>query len=998
MSQVTGESMSHHRFIAILWLALLATPLFAQLQTASIVGTVLDPAGAVIPGAKITIENQDTAQTVQLTSDPGGNYIAPVLPFGVYRITAEAPGFKTRVSENITLRVSDRIRVDMKLETGVVTERVTVSAEAPLVESESTTLGGVVSTQQVSELPVNGRSLTQYLVLVPGVIFLGPQRSMNGASQGRLFESGLKYLVDGGDSGQIDSDLGDGGYQSGARISRASVDSIAEVRVVESAFSAEYGQSVGGVINFITKSGGNNLHGSLFEYFRNNALDARNYFNPSPAVQPAFRLNQFGGSLSGPIVKDRLFYFANYEAVRQRLGVLYNVLVPTASFRSTLSPAVRTAADLLPLPNGATSSDPRLGFFSKGVSNALTEDTGSVKLDYALTSRDRVAFRLNENHSETLQNFGVAVGNYRTVPALLWLTKLSYTKTISPTLLNEASFAVNRWNATNPSSDDPATRAMARVPTLGSGSAGVGGTTFDLLVNNTSFTWLDTLSWVKNKHQMKFGAQIIRNRDNKASLRQVTVTFNTLDQFAANSPFAISSGGNPRVGMRNTYYNLFFQDDIQLTRKLTVNAGLRYQYDTVPRESHDRIANFDPVTGKLDPVGTDIFQAPKNNYGPRIGLAYSPFDSKKTVIRAGYGIFHSSLIAAQAQSLPGNLPALNFSAVVVTGQGIPLTAFPTTDISQFAGVSAYWSMDKNWNTAATQSWNFNIQQGFGDSLVLQVGYIGNHATHLVPYRNLNAFNPQLGRRPYAGVSDIQQFWGCCDSNYNALQVNLKKRYARGLTLNINYSWSHSLDQGGLTFGAQAQNFNDYQSEYGNSDYDARHNFQFDYTYEIPAIPKIPRIIGSGWQINGLTVLRSGLPVTVTCGCDSNGNGIANERADIVPGVTQTPAGKDLPTRQFNIAAFAIPKPGTVGNSGRNILRGPAALNTDFSLFKNFQVRERGVIQLRGEAFNLLNTPEYSQPGANLSSPATFGRSLSTIATIGGFTSNRQIQLALRYNF
>ncbi len=977
---------------------LVSTIVFAQLETATIIGTVTDASGAVLPGASVVVENQETATSVKLTTDNNGNYIAPVLRIGTYRVSVSASGFKTSVNENILLRVSDRVRVDLSLQPGVVSEKITVSAEAPVVDTESTTLGGVVSTQQVAELPVNGRSLTQYLVLVPGVIFLGPQRSMNGASQGRLFESGLKYLVDGGDSGQVDSDLGDGGYQSGARISRASVDSIAEVRVVESAYSAEYGQSVGGVINFVTKSGGNDLHGSLFEYFRNDKLDARNYFNPAPGFKPPFRLNQFGGSLSGPIVKDRLFYFANFEAVRQRLGVLQNVLVPTAAFRASVNPTLRTVTDLLPLPNGAASADPRLASFTRGVSNSLTENTGSIKVDYLLTPSDRIAVRHNTNRSDTLTNFGVATGNFRTVPALLWLTKLSYTKTMTPTLLNEASFAVNRWNATDPSSDDPATRAIARVPSLGSGSAGVGGTQFDLLVNNTAFTFLDTLSWIKGRHQMKFGVQIIRNRENKASLRQVTVTFNTLDQFAANTPFAISAGGNPRVGMRNTYYNWFVQDDIQVNRKLTVNAGLRYQYDTVPRESHDRIANFDPLTGKLDPIGTDIFKAPRNNYGPRLGLAYTPFDSKQTVIRMGYGIFHSSLIAAQAQSLPANIPGVNLNAVVVSGQGVPITAFPTTDISQFAGVTAYWSMDKNWHTAATQSWNLNIQQGLGKSTVLQVGYIGNHATHLVPYRNINAFDPRLGRRPFVGLSDIQQFWGCCDSNYNALQVSLKRRFSRGLTFNVNYSWSHSLDQGGLTFGSQAQDFTNYQSEYGNSDYDARHNLQLDYTYEIPGIHGIPKFIGSGWQVNGITVLRSGLPVTVFCGCDSNGNGIANERANIVPGVSTAPTSKDLPKAQFNIAAFSIPAPGTVGNSARNILRGPAAINTDFSLFKNFRFRETKVVQFRAEAFNLFNTPEFSQPGATLTSPATFGRSFSTISTIGGFASNRQMQLALRLNF
>jgi hypothetical protein len=866
------------------------------------------------------------------------------------------------------------------------------------VDTASTTLGGVVNTQQVSELPLNGRSLTQLLVVVPGVVFLGPQRSMNGASQGRLFESGLKYLVDGGDSGQVDSDLGDGGYQSGARVSRASVDSIAEVRVVESSYSAEYGGSVGGVINFVTKSGANQIHGSLFEYFRNNVFDARNYFNVPPAVQPAFRLNQFGGSLSGPIIKDKFFYFVNYEGVRQRLGLIQNVFVPTDAFRATLSPALRSVVDQLPHANGAVSAtEPRLAQFVRGVSNQLTEDTGSFKLDYSATDKDRLSVRHNRNQSTTLQNFGVQTGGFRSVPAILQLTKLSYTKTISPTLLNEASFAVNRWNASDPGSDVAATRFFP-LTTIGGGSAGVGPTLFDLHVGNTSFTFLDTLSWVKGRHQLRFGGQIVRNRDNKASNLQGGVTFASLDLFAANKPSTVSTIGNPTVGMRNTYYHFFVQDDIQVSRNLTANVGVRYQFDSTPSESHGRIANFDPLTGKLDPVGTNIFEAPKLNIGPRVGLAYTPFASKKTVFRAGYGIFHSALIAAQAQSLPANVPGLNFNAAVSSATDPTLIGFPTPDLTKFQGATSFWSMDKNWHTAATQNWSFNIQQGFGDNTVLQVGYIGNHSTHLVPYRELNPVVPSLGHRVFTAFGPISQFWGCCGATYNALQTSFKRRYSKGFTLNVNYTWSHSIDQGGLTFGAQAQNFNDYASEKGNSDYDARHNFEFDYTYEIPGIPRVPKVVGSGWQVNGITVLRSGLPVTVTCGCDSNGNGVFNERADIVPGVSSTPSNYDLPTHQFGIAAFTAPKPGTVGNSGRNILRGPAAYNTDFSLFKNFKVSERQTLQFRAETFNLFNTPEFSQPGASLASPATFGRSLSTIATIGGFSSNRQMQFALRYGF
>ncbi|MBZ5607576.1 MAG: TonB-dependent receptor [Acidobacteriia bacterium] len=987
------------RIVLYLLAGMLASTIaFAQLETASIVGTIIDPSGAVIPKATVEVQNQGTAATVSLITDSNGNFVAPVLQIGAYRITVSAPGFKTHITENITLRVSDRARVDVTLEPGVVSEKVTVVGEASVVDTASTTLGGVVNTQQVSELPLNGRSLTQLLVVVPGVVFLGPQRSMNGASQGRLFESGLKYLVDGGDSGQVDSDLGDGGYQSGARISRASVDSIAEVRVVESSYSAEYGGSVGGVINFITKSGANQLHGSLFEYFRNNVLDARNYFNVRPAVQPAFRLNQFGGSLSGPIIKDKFFYFVNYEAVRQRLGLIQNVFVPTDAFRATLSPVMQGVVNQLPHANGpASPTEPRLAQFIRGVSNQLTEDTGSFKLDYAATDKDRLSIRHNRNQSTTLQNFGVQTGGFRSVPAILQLTKLSYTKTITPTLLNEASFAVNRWNAADPGSDVDAVRSYP-LTTIGGGSAGVGPTLFDLRVGNTSFTYLDTLSWVKGRHQLKIGGQVVRNRDNKASNLQGGVTYASLDLFAANKPSTVTTIGNPTVGMRNTYYHFFVQDDIQVSRNLTANVGVRYQYDSTPSESHGRIANFDPLKGALDPVGTNIFDAPALNFGPRVGLAYTPFRSKKTVFRTGYGIFHSALIAAQAQSLPANVPGLNFNAAVSSATDPTLVGFPFPDLTKFQGATSFWSMDKNWHTAATQNWSFNVQQGFGDNMVLEVGYIGNHSTHLVPYRELNPVVPALGHRIFTAFGPISQFWGCCGATYNALQTSFKRRYSHGLTFNVNYTWSHSIDQGGLTFGAQAQNFYDYGSEKGNSDYDARHNFQFDYTYEIPGIPRIPKVVGSGWQINGITVLRSGLPVTVTCGCDSNGNGIFNERADIVSSVSSTPGNYDLPTHQFNIAAFAAPKAGTVGNSGRNILRGPSAYNTDFSLFKNFKVREGQSLQFRAEAFNLFNTPEFSQPGASLASPATFGRSLSTIATIGGFSSNRQMQFALRYGF
>src|SRR6266853_1352289 len=317
--------------------------------------------------------------------------------------------------------------------------------------------------------------------------------------------------------------------------------------------------------------------------------------------------------------------------------------MPTAEFRASLPAALQPVVDMLPLPNGPISaSEPRTAVYARSASDLLDEDTGSIKIDYLISAKDRLSGRYNGNGSLTNVNFGVARGQIQSQPGFLQLSKLTYTRTISPRLLNEAGFAFNRAHIDPRAASEQEVLAFP-ITSLGSGSAGVGPATFDLQVANNSFTWLDTLSWVKGRHQVKFGAQIVRNQDNKALNFQRTVTYQTLDDFARNSPFSVGTLGQPRAGMRNTYNQFFVQDDIQATRKLSINAGLRYQYDTTPTESHGRVANFDFAAGKLQPVGTSLFNAPKANFGPRLGLAYAPFGNSRTVIRAGVGLFFANL-------------------------------------------------------------------------------------------------------------------------------------------------------------------------------------------------------------------------------------------------------------------------------------------------------------------------------------------------------------------
>src|SRR5262245_22484525 len=368
----------------------------AQQDNASILGVVSDSSGAVAPRASVEIRNNATGQVVKLLTDANGNFFAPVLPVGAYRVTVSAPGFKSEAHDNVTLRVADRLRLTVTLEPGAVQETVTVVGATPLVDTASSTLGGVVSSQQVANLPMNGRDVVELLALVPGVVLQGgaTQQSVNGASTFRQ-EGGMRFLLDGADASRVDFDILENTYSSSrGRVTRASPDSIEEFRVQASSYSAEYGQALGGVVNIITKSGSNQFHGSLFDYFRNEKLDSRAYFNAAPALTPPFRLNQFGGSLGGPIIHDKLFFFVNYEGVRQRLGKVLNTFALTEQFRSLLPAAVKPAVDMLPLPNGPVSpTEPRTAQYRRGVSDLLDEDSGAFKLDYNITSKDRLTGR-----------------------------------------------------------------------------------------------------------------------------------------------------------------------------------------------------------------------------------------------------------------------------------------------------------------------------------------------------------------------------------------------------------------------------------------------------------------------------------------------------------------------------------------------------------------------------------------------------------------------------
>ncbi len=977
-----GSSGFLLRVASLLLPSLMVMPAaFGQLEAGSILGVVQDSSGASIPNADVTVLDIQTGAVAHLKSDQGGNYVAPVLQLGQYRVTAAASGFKQTVVDHITLTATERKRVDVLLQPGGGQETVTVTSQAPLLQAASSEIGDVITSKEVMNLPLNGRDITETLGLLP---------STNGANT-NYFQSSIAFTVDGTDASQIDSGFSGAAYNSSQRLTRASVDAVEEVQVQTSNFSAQWGSSNGGIFNIVTKSGTNNFHGSAFEYLRNEAADARNYFDAPPLVKPEDRLNQFGGTLGGPIKRNKVFFFGNYEGIRQLSGVtFYNVLVPTAAFRATLPAALQPIAAQIPLPNaGISTAEPRLGFFNETVSNQLRENSGSVKVDFELTPNDKISARWNGNQSTTANYFGVATGQVRDVPGLLQTARVSYTKVINPDVYNEASFALNRVRYNDLSSNNPNIRQEPFIFTIGTGGTGTGPAQFDIHVGNASFSYLDTLSVVKGRNQLKFGVQFIRDQQNKLLNFQRDMTFLTLDQFAANNPFFIATLGYPSTGIRELYSNAFVQDDVQVTKRFTANLGLRYTYDTSPGEAHNRLENYDPATGTLDAQGTPVTKMPKLQFAPRIGFAFRATDDGKTIIRAAFGTFYNDLNVAQVQELVDNYAGQ--SRIVFDFQDPTLTGFPfPPNLANLFPPNVFGLPKDHWKNSHSYEWNLAVQRQLGKYASLEVAYVGNQNDNLSPLFDRNQPD-QNGVRPNPNFGTVNIYEPCCGANYHGIQVKYKQQTVKGLEWNVNYAYSRAMDYGGSTFGSSGfQNQNNLFAEYGPADYDQRNNFESDFVYEAPGIPKVPHWLGHGWQLNGIVSAQSGAPYTL--GTDvATPTGDGSERPNLVPGVDPHTHPLNPPLGpQLNIKAFSDPDPGTYGNVGRNSMYGPRSVAMDASVLRNFPIHDHATLQFRFEGFNIFNHPNFSTPDSDIDDP-NFGMSL-------GSGPSRQFQAAVRVDF
>ena len=1000
--------------VLIVVVCALAVGAFAQSNTGSIVGVVQDANGSAIPGATVTVTNVGTNDNKTVQANGEGYYEALSLPTGVYRIVAKQSGFEDATLSDVRLAVGDRLRMDLQMGVGAVSANVMVAAQTN-VETETSTLGDTITNARVANVPVNGRDFTGLLSTVPGSVQTTNQfqTSINGIPS--TF-GGSSVLVDGIDAGRVDLNgtsnvLG----RIESRINRVSMDSVQEVQVLEQNYSAQYGQAIGTVINPITKSGTNNFHGSGFEYFRNEALDANDFFNnESGFPRNKFRLNQFGGNVSGPIVKDKLFFFGNYEGVRQTRGSLFRGFTPTASFRTEFVPSLSAALATLPLPNTNNflnvDADPAFeyGEFRVLKNGKLREDTGSVKLDYQYNDRSQFSFRYNLNDSNTTTPYGVGTDQTADGTLRVQLLKLSHNYTLSSASVNEFAFGINR-NVTNPGAG-PSDLPIFNFLFADSAIAGPGPAQFNQFRTNTVYQFLDTFSTLKGNHSLKLGTDVRLNRRDAESVTQFTLFFFSGADFANAAALIGQSSGNPNLSYANENYSFFVQDDWKAHPRLTLNLGLRYDISSVSREAEGRLQNFILATKSFTPLGQKIYNVDKNNFGPRLGFAWDIFGSQKTVLRGGYGIFFDRDLPASFGS-----PQINtFPSVQIFFPSFPINPAEFNPVG-LEGRQVLM-INPDLPTTYAQHWSLNVQQDVGIG-VLQVGYVGNHVLDIltngvVTPRNINPNLDVFGTKPIPGVGNILDIGTYPQSNYNALQATFKRNLTKGLRINANYTWSHEIDNV-IGFFKDYQNFQDLNADRASGDADIRHNFTFDAGYDVPSLRQFfgdgtPRWIADGWQLNTLTQVRTGFPVNVTVNGGIFGGAL---RPNLIEGVPLRPANYDLPKNQFNPAAFALPAAGTFGNLGRNALRGPGFAQVDFSVSKDTRITETQSFQIRFEFFNLFNHANFADPSGGLvkdslvntlNPTALFGQSISTVGNqLGGLLGAggpRQIQISARYNF
>ncbi len=1033
---------------------------------AAIVGVITDRSGAVLPNAQVVLTNVDNGAERMTATNETGSYQLPGLPAARYHIQASFPDFKSSVSSVFPLRVGQERRVDLTLEPGPVTESVTVEASALATATENATASVVVDQESIATLPLNGRQLQNLALLVPGVA-AGWNWSTAANRYGKARENLEGAFVVNGARGRSNDFVLDGMpmnvRQYGVINFEPSNEAVQEFEVKTSLPTAEFGRTMGSTVNIVTRSGGNRFHGSVYEFFRNDKLDANDTFNNRAGLpRGKLRQNQFGGSIGGPLVQNKHFFFANAEFLRIIEGVETRVVsVPTPSERQGLvefvdqqgaarnldlsdriNPISRNLLGFYPEPN---ASGPNGLNRNSSLLIALNDYQVHGRTDHHLTSRDMVTVRLSWNLND--QNYlinrfgGPFIPGFNLLnPEETWNASVAHLHTVSPTLVNELRIGFNRYT-NDLGNGDPTLPSSVGLPNGNETANGIPFVTFlgGTLESLGGQPWLnreqneltamvsDSVSLLSGNHNIKFGGEIRRLHYNTrgAFNQRGTISFDgsrngmiprlpgneragALADFLLGLPFesTIVTGQFGR-GYRQWAYSGYFQDTWRATPRLTLNLGLRYEYSAPWSEVNAKLSNLTPggVLAVVGEPGLDrLYRPDRNNFGPRVGLAFNVDGKGRTVIRAGFGVLYETLLQANSIEQVENNPP--FSAAAVTRQPTPFpgdgsgattlldlrgAAEPAKSIAA-VGVNGF-------NNPYTMQYTFSIQRQMGRNWLTEVSYAGSRGLALPVFRNINqvpltsltapqrdAIETEIaagrdttaaiaGLRPFPQFDAITFSENTAQSTYHSAQARLEKRFGAGTSLMASYTFAKSIDNAS-DFGSgdpseQVLDARNLAVQRAPSSFDITHRFSGAFTYNLPLArlwQSGPRRLVEGWQVNGVVTLQSAQPFTPFLTVFDPFRNESFNRPDVI-GDPHRGVPAEL---AFNPAAFTAPAPGAFGNAGRNIIRGDAFHSVDLSIFKRTAIHERVTLELRGEFVNAFNNVNFQGPDVNLtSSPGAF---------------------------
>jgi hypothetical protein len=1037
--------------------ALTSVPVSAQMETATLSGAITDPNGRVVPDAEVAVTRIETGTVSTTKTNRAGIYIFTDLMPGHYHLLIRKPGFKEIAIKELHLDVQDKLEQNFSLEIGSVSETVTVDAAGLVINTTDASVSTIIDRNFAENLPLNGRSFQSLIDLTPGVVLT----VSNGYDDGQFSVNGQRadsnyWMVDGvsanvgvsvaNPSSGLAGSLGSFSVLGGTN-SLVSVDALQEFRIQTSNFAPEFGRTPGAQISIVTRSGANKFSGTVFDYFRNDILDANDWFADGAGLaKPKERQNDFGGTFSGPIRRDQTFFFFSYEGLRLRLPQTTLTTVPDLSARQNAQPTLQPYLNAFPIPNGPDDISSGIAQFNASYSNPATLDAYSLRIDHTFNDKLSLFGRYNYSPSSIEQREG-ALSNLFTSRITTQTATVGANWLISSTVVNDLRFNYSRANASGAESLDGFGGAvpLTAIPIPSAFTTKDAAFAFDIasLTNgifdvgkgtqNTQrqFNVVDNFSIQKGTHSLKFGIDFRRLSPelDPALYRQLALFPDVTS--AANGNLLLSFvASNVKATLLFRNLGFFAQDTFKVSARLTLTYGIRWDTDFAPSAIDG--PHFPAVTGynindlstlALAPAGTPPYKTSYGNFAPRLGVAYqiSQNPNWSTVFRGGFGIFYD-LASGQVGNLiwqddyPYGASRFGF------GGSFPLdatTAAPVPITLPGSGSGTVTAFDPHLKLPYSLEWNSALEQSFGRQQSLSVSYIGSIGRRLIQTSDVLSPNPSFAEAILVGNT--------ATSNYNALQLQFKRQLARGLQALASYTWSHSIDDGSAgSFGNSANTLVpgiSANQNRGPSDFDIRNAFSAALTYDLPA----PRENGAakaflgGWSVQSIIRANSAPPVNVF---DSEFftllNGVASIRPDIVPGVPRYLFGPSYPRgKAFNPAAFTPPpvdpatgNPIRQGDLGRNALRGFGASQWDFAIHRDFPLHESVKLQFRAEMFNVLNHPNFAQPIGDIFNPQfgvstqMLGQSLSNGNVSGGgglnplyqFGGPRSIQLALKLFF